>query len=300
MAAAPEHSTSSEHSRSSALPTNAAGVRAAVDRPDSPWRPASDLVVDRWLYERRPAVDLTSRLLRVWRGDLSRATTLLPDERIDLYWTGHRLWVSGPETRSLPFSAVPGREVIGVAFRPGRSVFETPATDLLDSRVRLDQLWSDRRVRELEARLVDRPDADGVALELEAAVRCADRDARPADAVAQQIAAELRTDPHRTVSDLARATGLSSRQVQRRCAAAFGYGPSYLRRILRVRRLLEVARRSGTRPTLAAIAFEAGYADQQHLAHETRAILDRTPKELLRVDATEEDGLGVVRLGRLR
>jgi AraC-like DNA-binding protein len=261
-----------------------AGTRVA--QPDGPWRQASALVVDRWLYERRPAAGVEDRLLRVWRGDLSEATTLLPDERIDLYWTGRRLWVSGPETRSLPFSAEPGNEVIGVAFRPGRSVFGVPATELLDTRVRLDQLWSDRRVAELEARLAHQPDGDVVANELEAAVRRADREARPVDPVAQQIAAELRADPATTVPDLVRATGLSARQVHRRCAAAFGYGPSYLRRILRVRRLLAVARRAGPSAGLVDLAVAAGYADQQHLAHESRAIFDRTPTELLRVSAS--------------
>jgi len=256
---------------------------AATSTPGNPWRQASDLVVDRWLYERRPAADLAHRLLRVWRGDLSQATTLLPDERIDLYWTGRGLWVSGPETRSLPFSATPGHEVVGVAFRPGRSVFGVPATELLDTRVPLDRLWSDRRVRELEARLGDRADGDGVAAELEAAVRRADRDAGPVDPVALEVAAALRAGPDRGVADLAAATGLSPRQVHRRCAAAFGYGPSYLRRIMRVRRLLGIARRAGPPSSLAAIALQAGYADQQHLAHESRAIFDRTPKELLRV-----------------
>jgi AraC-like DNA-binding protein len=254
-----------------------------IDSPVDPWWRASDLAVDRWLYERRPAADVAHRLLRVWRGDLSQATTLLPDERIDLYWTGRALWVSGPETRSLPFSGRPGTEVIGVAFRPGRSLFGVPATELLDTRVPLGQLWSDGRVGELEARLGECADGDGVAAELEAAVRRAEGDAGPVDPVALQIAAALRAEPDGTVPDLARATGLSPRQVHRRCAAAFGYGPSYLRRIMRVRRLLDVARRAGPPMSLVDLALQAGYADQQHLAHESRAIFDRTPTELLRL-----------------
>jgi AraC-like DNA-binding protein len=61
------------------------------------------------------------------------------------------------------------------------------------------------------------------------------------------------------VRELARATGLSERQLYRRCLAAFGYGPAVLARILRLQRALQLA-----------------------LAHEVRAIMGTTPTRLLR------------------
>jgi AraC-like DNA-binding protein len=64
--------------------------------------------------------------------------------------------------------------------------------------------------------------------------------------------------------------------------AAFGYGPAVLARMLRLRRLLQLAR-SPQRPLrLAELAATAGYSDQQHLAHEVRAIMGTTPTRLLR------------------
>jgi AraC-like DNA-binding protein len=70
-----------------------------------------------------------------------------------------------------------------------------------------------------------------------------------------------------TVADLATATGMSSRTLQRRCRAVYGYGPSTLRRILRFRRAVALMR-SGH--ALAEIAADAGYSDQPHLHREAR------------------------------
>ncbi|GIJ28456.1 hypothetical protein Vqi01_36180 [Micromonospora qiuiae] len=73
--------------------------------------------------------------------------------------------------------------------------------------------------------------------------------------------------------------GLSSRQLQRRCNTAFGYGPKTLHRILRLQRALALAR-SGQ--SLATVAAEAGYADQAHLAREVRAMAAVPLSALLR------------------
>ena len=53
---------------------------------------------------------------------------------------------------------------------------------------------------------------------------------------------------------------LSGRQLQRRFASPVGYGPNS---ILRFQRLLQLASGETTDKTLADLAFEAGYADQQ-------------------------------------
>ena len=84
------------------------------------------------------------------------------------------------------------------------------------------------------------------------------------------------------VRDLARITGLSERQIHRRCTAAFGYGPAVLTRMLRLRRVLRLARAGRPPLRLAGLATAAGYYDQQHLAREVRAIMGTTPTDLLR------------------
>ena len=146
------------------------------------------LAVDRWLAERRPTPDLADVLVCVWRGDLGQAELPLPDERLDLVWVDDgSLWLSGPETTA-----------VGVGFRPGVGppMLGLVASAVRDARVRLDELWGDRRARELAERLAAHPDDRGRARELERAVRRLAATARPVDAVALEVAARLNQPQH--------------------------------------------------------------------------------------------------------
>jgi AraC-like DNA-binding protein len=62
---------------------------------------------------------------------------------------------------------------------------------------------------------------------------------------------------------------MSSRQLQRRCGTAFGYGPKTLARVLRLQRALALARRGRS---FANVSATAGYADQAHLSREVKAL----------------------------
>jgi AraC-like DNA-binding protein len=243
------------------------------------------LAVDLWLRERRPAPELADRLVCVWRGDLGEAAMPLPDERLDLVWVDDgSLWLSGPETSSWSRGYPPGTTAVGVGFRPGVGppMLHLAALEVRDARVRLDELWSDRQARELAERVAAHHDDRGRARELERAVRHLAAQTRPVDEVALQVAARL--DQPRAASglELSRATGLSQRQLHRRCTAAFGYGPAVLARILRLRRALRLARSRQGPLRLAELAAAAGYFDQQHFAHEVRAIMGTTPTRLVR------------------
>jgi AraC-like DNA-binding protein len=79
----------------------------------------------------------------------------------------------------------------------------------------------------------------------------------------------------RTTAD---ALGWTERALHRRCRDAFGYGPSVLRRILRFRMALRLARQG---VPFAATAARAGYADQAHLAREVRALAGVPLSQLL-------------------
>ena len=84
-------------------------------------------------------------------------------------------------------------------------------------------------------------------------------------------AARLLRDPATRAEDVAAEVGLSLRQLRRRCQAVVGYGPKTLQRVLRFRGFVS---RVDARPEildLAAIAAEAGYADQAHLTRECGA-----------------------------
>jgi AraC-like DNA-binding protein len=71
------------------------------------------------------------------------------------------------------------------------------------------------------------------------------------------------------VSEVADDVGVSERQLQRRCRTAFGYGPKTLHRVLRFQRALRLARGGGR---LADVAAVVGYADQAHMARDTRRL----------------------------
>ncbi len=71
------------------------------------------------------------------------------------------------------------------------------------------------------------------------------------------------------VARVADELGLSERQLLRRCLTAFGYGPKTLQQVLRFQRALRLARAGGR---LVDVAVLSGYADQAHLARESRRL----------------------------
>ena len=81
------------------------------------------------------------------------------------------------------------------------------------------------------------------------------------------------TRPPRPLTTL----GWTTRTLHRRCLAAFGYGPSVLRRVLRFRRAVALLR-AGVAP--AEVAAQAGYADQPHLSREVREFAGVSPARL--------------------
>jgi AraC-like DNA-binding protein len=104
-------------------------------------------------------------------------------------------------------------------------------------------------------------------------------------ALASALAAEDGPGGVRRVADR---LGVSERQLHRRSLTLFGYGPKTAQRILRFQRALRLARldRAGGRGRapgfgLAAVAAEAGYADQAHLARDVRALAGVTLSDLI-------------------
>ncbi|MCA9609647.1 MAG: helix-turn-helix transcriptional regulator [Myxococcales bacterium] len=82
-----------------------------------------------------------------------------------------------------------------------------------------------------------------------------------------------------TIRELARAAGTSERTLRRRFDTHVGLGP---KRFCRVVRLQAVLRRLRAAPDWARVALDLGYADQAHLARETRELLGASPTELVR------------------
>jgi AraC-like DNA-binding protein len=67
----------------------------------------------------------------------------------------------------------------------------------------------------------------------------------------------------------------------RRTRAAFGYGPKFLQRVLRLQAVLG-ALRAAKAPRLSTIALTAGYADQAHFSRDAVELSGFTPTALIR------------------
>jgi len=185
---------------------------------------------------------------------------------MDLLWDGHDLTVAGADTRAQVFIAAEGSTMTGLRFAPGHAprVLGLPADAFTDQHVPLDAIWSPARVREVTD-VIAAAATPGAALE-ELALQVAD--AHDTDtALVDEIAALARQGCNSTT--IAARIGFSTRQLQRRSTAAFGYGAKTLTRVLRMQRALELTRR-GVRP--ADSAARAGYADQSHLARDVKEL----------------------------
>ena len=215
-------------------------------------------------------------------GAADRETLVLPDACSDLIWEpGRGAYLAGPDTGPVRTVMKAGGVVVGVRFRPsaGGPALGVPLSELRDQRVDLSDLR--RRDASRLPGTLDPQTAATRALELAAAL-VTDGDPDPA----ATRAAVLLADPRARAEDVAAEIGLSMRQLRRRCHAVVGYGPKTLQRVLRFRRF--VARIDAGLPSgqdahdLAALAAQAGYADQAHLTRECRALAGLTPAALAR------------------
>lgn len=212
-------------------------------------------------YREQPApAGLVGVVACGWRDQAvtRREQRVLPDGCIDLIWADGAVHVAGPDTGAFVVTQEPGQPITGLRFHPGAApgVLGVPAHVLRDQRVPLEELWSATSLAEQIA-------ADPAA-GLAAAV--AHRASGP-DAALREVLARLRAGSG--VAATADALGWTERALHRRCRDSFGYGPSVLRRILRFRAALRLARHG---VPFAATAARAGYADQAHLAREVRAL----------------------------
>lgn len=194
---------------------------------------------------------------------------VLPDGCLDLIWRDGAVFVAGPDTSARIAPSASGSRYAALRFGAGTGpgVLGIPASEVVDRQVPLETVWPAASVRAIvEA-------ADPLAA-LTAAAR---RRWRGTDRAMVALAGAARSGL--SVGLVAARCGLSSRQLQRRSNAAFGYGPKTLHRILRMQRAVALAR---TGQPFASVAIEAGYADQAHLAREVRALAGAPLTALLR------------------
>jgi AraC-like DNA-binding protein len=216
-------------------------------------------------------------IARTWIGS-GAAATVLPDGCADLVWTGGRLVVVGPATRPLVAEATPGEPRFGLRLRVGaiETALGVPAAELRDLEVPLTELWGPR-CDETVVRAAQAGAGPGVA-----ALRDLVRSRAPAAAPDPLVrnALWLLRRPGTGLRDAGRVLGIGERQLRRRFDRGVGYGWRTFARIQRFQRLL-LARERLPDASLVALAFEAGYADQAHMARDVRDLSGRTPADLL-------------------
>jgi hypothetical protein len=154
---------------------------------------------------------------------------------------------------------------------------------LADRRVPLSDLWPADAAGSLQEQLDGaRRDAQIVAAFEQATLR---RDWPPPDTAVRLTVLEIQRRVALGMNCCGRAPWnlpLSGRQLRRRFVAAVGYGPKRFERIMRFQRFLGLADILGRGQGLAALAAEAGYADQAHLSRECASLAASSPAMLLR------------------
>lgn len=209
-------------------------------------------------------------------GDGGDPVRVLPDGCIDIVWTeGAGTIVVGPNTQAFLVALDAGVRVAGVRLHPGAAppLLDIEAVALRDATIPIDDVWGDAGKR-LAERLDAHEDRARVLLETLAA-------RAPAAAAPDPIvrAAVARLDAGDVdVGSLARHLAVSERHLRRRFAAAVGYGPKRLARVLRLTRALAAARAGGE---LGRVAADAGYADQAHFTHDCRSLAGVAPSALV-------------------
>ncbi len=209
---------------------------------------------------------------------------VLPDACVDLIWQmGRGVFVAGPDTGPAPVLLGPGTVMVGARFAPGAGgpALGVSLANLRDLRVELRALGRDRSA-DLPP---DLPPATALRGLATVAFSWADR--YPADSLVVAAAALL-GEPRTRVGELGRLLGVSERQLRRHFDAAAGYGPKTLQRVLRFQRFLARVG-SDARAPLAALALDAGYADQAHLTREAAELSGRTPSALAALVAAERE-----------
>jgi AraC-like DNA-binding protein len=225
---------------------------------------------------------MASHFACVWIGEVGAdggyADRIVPDACIDVVWNGSRVVVAGPDTGPVMGTATAGSRNVGVRFRPGHApaFLALPASELLDQRVALADLWGDAAVDALCEELTSgAPDDAMRVLERHVAQRFEDDDAHAAvtDAIVR-LASKV------DVEAIADELGMTTRTLYRHSLRGFGYGAKTLQQVLRFRRFLGAAERDPD-ATLSQLAADVGYADQSHLARDCNRLAGLAPSALL-------------------
>ncbi len=169
-------------------------------------------------------------------------------------------------------------DLLGVRFRPGGALpfLSVPLRELTDRDVPLDTLWGNAAAVLADA-VARAPRRDRVSV-LERMLLAGVRLPRPDDLIQRAVTLMRRTRGGIAVGAAAQALGVGERRLERAFDVAIGLSP---KRFARVLRFLGAVREIGRRavPPGAALALEAGYADQPHFVREFKRLAGIAPAQ---------------------
>lgn len=207
----------------------------------------------------------------------TKPMAVVPDGYCDLICIDGRLMVVGPD-RTAAFPEIgPGSEIVGARFAPGAAAvwLDLPLSEIVGRTLPLRDLRRSAAADDLEARLANCPDMAARLALLADGLKTLMPDCRPPADIGLIFAAADRKGSGRPPAGLLESLDIGERQLRRRCRHHFGYGIKTLERIRRLQRFLNLCR-EGAAP-LAALALEAGFADQAHMTREVGELSTLTP-----------------------
>jgi AraC-like DNA-binding protein len=235
-----------------------------------------------------PFVDLYWIVRWDLRGQPDYEQTILPHPNVNLAFEESGAGIFGVDRKLFSRRLAGQGKALGIRFRPGgfRPFWGAPVSQLTDRVVPATQLFGPaaEQTRKLIMSADAAPDADAVAradaemvAHAEALLLAVLPDPDPAVAQAATLVALIVGDPAlRRVDQLAAASGLTVRGLQRLFAEYVGVSPKW---VMRRARLHEAAQRadSGVPVDWAELAADLGYADQAHLTRDFTATLGVPP-----------------------
>jgi AraC-like DNA-binding protein len=241
-------------------------------------------------HEHPPSARLARHVLCVWSqvigaGETSYRHRVLPDGCADVVWIGEApAVVAGPATGPVVVPLRPRTIVVGARLRPGAAsgALGLPANEFLDRDTPVRDLWGSEA--DALSAVVEQPSIAARLAAAQAALAGRLAEAAPIEPAIAAATLWLARHPAGRIENLAGFLDLGERRLRRRFTAAVGYGPKTFQRVVRLQRVLALAGRA--RMSLAALAAEAGYADQAHMSRELRALTGRSPRALLQSSAS--------------
>lgn len=248
--------------------------------------------------ERRPVAALVQLVSSVWVQQVAPDAAPYPHRNVPngsvevICPVGGVPRIVGPLTRPMVRLLAPGSTVVGLRFHPGAAagVLGVPPSELVDLELDAGELWGHPAVALGERVASSASPEQAAALVQQLVVGRLAAAADPDPLVAETV---RRLGPWRAddVGSLRSSLSISERQLRRRCQAAIGVAPKTLQRMLRFQgflALVQFALSRGRNPAsdgLAALAADAGYADQAHLTRECVRLTGVTPRTFLRQTA---------------